>query len=516
MIKKANLRLVCCLLVAIPLSLTACGDDPVTTLSKANSEYSENDFVSARLYLLTYLKEKPNDRAALMKLARSALFLGNGLEAETTLDRAQKNGEPLDNLQDLYAEALLLQENIEKARGVIAKIPEERSARAALLKGRAFAMSGDAANALRSLADGTAKHPDDADIRAETARVHLAQNNLTAAEASAKAALQLDPKSHEALLVNGELLLAQGRPQLAFDRFDAALRIWPVSVRALIGRAAAEGDLGRLDAMGKTLDAVNAIDENQPIAGLLRGQWLAKRDDWKGALRIVEILTPKMPHQPALFRLEGEAAFANGEPERAAKVLARYLGEKPNDRAATLLLAQAQLAIGDAVSAQRTLAPYADSPTASPTELGEMAKIATAQKLPAAAVYERKTQAPLPAFLADRIGRGNAALKDSRWAEAIDIYAELDEATGGKDAIVNNNLGWALFKAGRIDAALKQLAKAAASAPSNAAIAHSYGTVLLASGQNRDKAIDMLGKAATLAPSNANYAADLTKAKAAR
>lgn len=516
MIQKAHFRLVCSMLALASLSLSACGADPATTLSKANSEFAENDYVSARLYLLTFLKEKPDHRDALMKLAKSALFLGDGVEAEVALERARKNGEPQDTIQDLYAEALLLQGKTDKALGVIAKIPAERTARAALLKGRAFAMSGDADNALSTLADGASKHPGDAEILAETARVYLAQQNLASAESSAKVALQAGPNSHEALLVNGELLLAQGRPQLAFNRFDGALRRWPVSVRALIGRAAAEGDLGRLDAMAKTLDVVNGIDQDQPVAGLLRGQLLAKNGEWKRVLQIVDILAPKMPNQPALLRLEGEAALANGVPERAVRALTRYLVEKRDDRKATLLLAKAQIKIGDALSAQKTLARYADAISASPAELRTMSKIAAALKLPTAEAYDIRATTPLPGFIADRLGRGNAAMVDSRWAEAIEIYGEVAQATGRSDAVVHNNLGWAQYQAGRINSALDNLAKAFAAAPKNAAVAHSYGTVLLASARERQKALKLLASAAALAPNNARYAADLEKAKAAR
>lgn len=514
MTQKKKLWLACCLFALSPL--TACSEDPLLTLNKADAELRENDFVSARLYLLTYLQARPNDRAVLMKLARSELFLGKGLEAQFALEKARKLGEPQENIQDIFVEALLLQDKTEKAFIEIAKIPEARSDRAALLKGRAFAISGDADNAIRSLAAGLVKYPNDAEIFAETARVRLALNDTERASVDVAAALKADPKSHEVLLVAGELSLAQGRAQEAFDRFSKALRLWPVSVRAMIGRAAAEGELGHYDAMAKTLDAVNGIDENQPLAGLLRAQLLAKLSQWKRVLQIVEILGPKMIDQPLLYRLEGEAALADGKPERATQALSRYLSKKPSDRGATLLLAQAQLATGDATSAQKSLKLYADSSSASPSELRIMAKIAEVLKLPSASEYEKKSRTPLPAFVADRIGKGNAALADNRWAVAIEIYKELNESTGGKDPMVNNNLGWAFYKSGRIDKALDHLSIAVTAAPENAAVAHSYGTALLASGKDRDRAIKMLAKAYELAPTNDRYSMDFKKAKAAR
>ena len=498
------------------MSLTACSDDPSSTLGKANAELSQNDFVAARLYLLTYLQERPDDRDALMKLARSELFLGKGVEAQFAIEKARKLGESVENTQDFYVEALLLQDITERAFDEIAKIPQIRSARAALLKGRAYAMSGDADNALRTLIAGIAKDPGDAEIYAEMARVRLALNDILVASDDVAAALKADPKSHEVLLVAGELSLAQGHAQKAFDRFSSALRLWPVSIRAMIGRAAAEGELGQYNAMAKTLDTINGIDENQPLAGLLRAQMLAKQSDWKRVLEIVEILGPKMVDQPLLYRLEGEAALADTKPERAAQALLRYVSKKPADRGAILLLAQAQLAIGDASSAQKTLQQYADSPSASPVELRLMTKIAKAMKLPNAADYEKKSLTPFPAFMADRLGKGNAALVDNRWAAAIETYQELNQATGGRDPMVNNNLGWALYKARQIDASVKHLSIAVAGAPENAAVAHSFGTALLASGKDKDKALRMLAKASALAPANAQYSADLKKAKAAR
>lgn len=516
MSKNKKLWLVCSIFAVVPVSLTACSEDPSSTLSKANTELSENDFVAARLYLLSYLQERSDDRGALMKLALSELFLGKGMEAQFALEKARKLGESPENGQDVYVEALLLQGQTEKAFVEIAKIPKAQSSRAALLKGRAFAMSGDAGNALRSLSEGLGKHPDDAEILAETARVRLALNDIERASVDVKAALKADPKSHEVLLVAGELSLAQGRVQEALERFNATLRLWPVSVRAMTGRAATEGELGQYDAMAKTLDAINGIDKNQRIAGLLRAQMLAKQNEWKRVLEIVEILGPKMVDHPLLYRLKGEAALADAKPEIATKALSRYLAKKPDDRGATLLFAQAQLATGDASSALKSLKQYADSPSASPTELRVMAKIAKALKHPNALDYEKKSQTPLPAFMADRLGRGNAALADNRWAVAIEIYKELNQSTGGKDPLVNNNLGWALYKARQIDASLKHLSIAAAAAPENASVAHSYGTVLFASGQDLGKALLLLAKASELAPANPRYSADYKKAKAAR
>lgn len=512
MIKRSHQRLGGFFLAFVPLLITACSNDPATTLASANSELAENDFISAKLHLLTYLKEKPDHSDAWLKLARSELFLGRGPNAESALERAQKSGVPEAEIQDLFVEALLLQEKTKQAYVAITRIPSARLQRAFLLRGRAHAIDGDAEKALGSLAEGLAKYPGDSELLAETARVHLAQNDIVRAETSAKAALKANPKSHEALLVNGDLALAQGRPQQAFDYFAATLRVWPVSVRALIGRAAAEGDLGRLDVMAKTLDKINGIDEDQPLAGLLRAQLLAKQGKWNDVLQIIEVLGPELSRQPLLFRLEGEAAYSKGLYERAAKALQRYVAQRPSDRKAVMLLAQSQLAVKDPVAARETLARFADSASASPAELRLMSKIALALKLPAASAYEAKAQIPHPAFLADRIGRGNAALTESRWAEAIDVYEELNEATGGADATLNNNLGWAQYKAGRADAALKQLSKAYKQAPRNAAIAHSYGTVLLATGRDKQKAFALLTKAAELAPQNPRYAMDLKKA----
>ena len=231
MIKKSNLRFGGLLLALMPLSLTGCSEDPVTTLAKANSELAENDFISARLHLLTYLEDKPDDGDAWLKLARSALFLGKGLDAESALERAQKSGVSRSEIQDLYVEALLLQEKTDRAVVEIARIPSSRSQRASLLLGRAYAIDGDAENALRSLAEGLAKHPRNADLLSETARVYLAQNDIARAETSARAAVSVGPTSHEALLVNGDLALVQGRPQIAFEHFGTALRAWPVSIR---------------------------------------------------------------------------------------------------------------------------------------------------------------------------------------------------------------------------------------------------------------------------------------------
>ena len=184
----------------------------------------------------------------------------------------------------------------------------------------------------------------------------------------------------------------------------------------------------------------------------------------------------------------------------------------PGNREAVRLLAEAQLAGGDAAGAVATLRPLADQPAARSDELALMAKAARSLGDPAAATYAARSKRPAPQVLGHDLSDGDAAMRAGNWAGAVQAYDRLMAATDGRNVVVLNNIAYAQLMLGNFDKALDYAGKALKLAPDNASVVDTAGWAQFRSGRGILQARQLLRRAAQLAPQNATIRAHLAEA----
>ncbi|UQA63747.1 zinc-ribbon domain-containing protein [Polyangium aurulentum] len=198
-------------------------------------------------------------------------------------------------------------------------------------------------------------------------RIHLGRSRISAAEKAFAAALQIDPRSVDALIGDGELLFQSGRFSQALLRFEEAMRADDASIRAKLSAAKAmlalergkdakelltrvradkptdvhaafllgktEGALGNakeaerlyLESIQLAGDKPAAVDAYVALSSLL--STLGRGDEAQA--KLAEAQT-KFPDLPALYRAKGEVFLQTGRYAEARKEFEAALAKEDN------------------------------------------------------------------------------------------------------------------------------------------------------------------------------------------
>ena len=499
------------LFLPVLLALSACAESPEQSFAKAQSEFAAHDYTAARIHLSGALQAQPGDRAMLLLLVKTLLALGDGDGAATALAQLTGPAAPTGELAELAAEAALLR----KAPAVaLSLLGTASSVEAERLRALALLQQQDLAGAQQHFETGLAKGGS-ARLFSDYARYRLFSGDIAGADELAAKAAKADPDGIDTLLVTGLIFVRHGNLQQALDRYARAAKLYPASVAALTGQAAVLGDLGRSDEMRKVLARAAVVAPSDPTVVFLRARDAAARKDWAAVRAAIQPAESTLAKLDPIRQLYGEALLRLSQNQLAIAQLEPIVRAMPGNREAVRLLAEAQLAGGDAAGAVATLRPLADQPAARSDELALMAKAARALGDPAAATYDARSKRPAPQALGHDLSDGDAAMRAGNWAGAVQAYDRLLAATDGKNVVVLNNIAYAQLMLGNFDKALDYAGQALKLAPDNASVVDTAGWAQFRSGRGIAQARQLLRRAAQLAPQNATIRAHLAEAERA-
>jgi predicted Zn-dependent protease len=491
--------------------LAGCSASPQEQFADAQKAYAAHEYPTARINLTAALREDPGNVAMLDLLARTQLELADGEGAMVALDQlARLNKLPADGAV-LYGEALLLKNLFKDA---LTRIEALTSAPAQRIRALAEIGLDDPAAAAAAFAKGVEAKGDKSRLYADYARFKLTFGDKVGARELADQAMAAAPKQIDSLLALGAATSAQGQLAEALAAYDKALKLYPRSRAALVGKAGVLGDLGRLGEMEPLLKVAAGDSPNDPDVAYLLARAFAEKGNWKGARDTLQKMEGALAERTDAQVLYAQALLRNGQVELALAQLNSLVRRYPAHRLARRLLAEAQLGGGDAAGALATMRPLADLPGATAAELALAAKIARAAGDPDAAKLAERAKFPTPEALASELGNADAALKAKNWKAAISAYDRILAVTDGKNVMVLNNMAYAQSQAGNKKVALDYAQKALALAPGNASVPDTVGWLMIETGGDRAKAVALLRKAAALAPGNQTIADHLARATA--
>lgn len=318
------------LLLLCPFA-TAWGD---AFLDQAMVYWEKGDLGAAMIETQNARQLQPANPAAFMMLARIYLDLHRTSLAKTELRRAQKYGIPAEQVLPLLGKALLQQQAYEVLLQKIqidAITDDKLLAQLLTLRGQAYAALGKESEAKTAF----------------------------------KQALELDPMQPDALMIEAIWTAGQSEASVAREILKPMLDD---------GRAEAWAALAKIEAAaGDFAAAENALTEamstarvawpyrfQRALMRLEQGNLAGSNADYKKVRTI-------LPDFQGLDYFRGRLALANGEPERALKVLTNHLTSYPLDKEALFYAANAAVDIGRLELAERHLdkllitAPETDS-----------------------------------------------------------------------------------------------------------------------------------------------------------
>lgn len=485
------------IILASALLLAACAADPTEQYAEAQQAFAKHDFARARVLIAASLEADPRNAEKLLLQARTLLALGDGDGAGTALNKLAALGDR-PGLQELTAEAAILRNVPDQAEAALTGLTSSEADR---LRGVVALMRGDSGKASTLFAQAVAAG-DNVRAFADLARLRLIEKDVGGAEGLLGQADALQKDAIDTLLVRGQAALLKGDLKAALDTYTYAVRLYPANLAALIGKAAALGDLGRHKEMLEVADqAASAAPRNQQVAYLQARAALALKD-WDGVRRQVQPLEADLAPLDPIRPIYAEALIRLGQSELASAQLVPFVRAEPANRKLAALLAEARLASKDAAGAVAVLRPIADSPQARPEELALMARAAKAAGDPRAADYERRSRMPVPQVLGADLAEADAAIGRGDWAKAAVAYDRIIAATDGRNLLVLNNMAYAQSMLGNHGKAREFADQALKLAPNNPSVLDTAGWVRFRAGQDLDEARRLLRRAAEQAPGN--------------
>ncbi|WP_408590546.1 tetratricopeptide repeat protein [Novosphingobium sp.] len=497
------------LLVLSPLVLllAACGGgDPAASLAAAREAQRVEDYPTMRAKALEVLDHHAEDPAALALLARAQLMLGDGDGAQATLQRWRAAGGSGAEITRMLAEAALLRGLPRKTLDYLGK---DGSPDAWRLRAAAHIAQDEAPAALDAFRKGLAAG-DDYQLARDYARFMMTAQDDAGTREALDRVRRLGPDRLDTLLLQGQFAQRQGRMVEARAAYVAAAKRYTARVEPLLALAQGADLAGNLDEAIGWINRAEKIAPTDTRVVSLVVQLASEKGDWE---RVRKIMAPNEgtldPRSPDGLSY-AEALLNLNHPEQARAIFAQALLLSPQNPYSRLMLAQAQLATGDAATALRTIRPLSDSVMAGRRELTLALHAAQAAEDPSAAALAARLNAPQLERIQQLSNAGQSALIRRDWAAALAAYRSLPGFDN--DPEVLRRLAQAATGLGRHDEAIGYADRALTFAPRNPDMLHMAGLTRLNAGRDHDQAVRFIEQASELDPANPLFHADLARA----
>lgn len=499
------------LLLAALLATAACSRaDPAAQFAAAQQAYAAEDYAAARASVLGALDADDANRDMLLLLARTQLRLGDGDGAQAALSRLEDAGVKTPETVRMRAEAAILRG---QGAAALTLLGQDDDPEAWRLRAAAHAVQDNGAAALDALRRGMAKGARHYALVNDYAAFLMAAHDYPAAARALDTLRQLGAQRLDTLMLAGALASEMGRLDEAQRSFAAAAAAYPKRVEPLTAQASLSAQRGRLDDAIALVGRAAKIIPGHPEVIDLTVQFAAEKGDWATVRKTLAAQESTLDPRSANGMSYAEALLQLGHPEQARAMFAQALLLSPQNPYSRLMLAEAQLAVGDAAGALRTLRPLSDSVLAGQRELDLAVRAARAANDPAAGALLVRLQDPQTKRNEQLAAAAQAALQQQDWKAALAAYAQIPGHDG--DAEVLRRMATAAIRLGDADGALRQADKALELAPRNPDMLHTAALARLEAGRDRDTMLRLMKEASRLDPANRLFRADLARAQAA-
>ncbi len=351
------------MLLAVPPALADTRTQPTSLVDQGFARFNRGDVRGARIEAMKALKANPSNALARILSARVMLEVGNGVAAQTELEKAAAAGFPRDKTHHLMAHALLLQRQFQRAMNEAdsSVVPEQFASYAARMRGRvqvALAQT-DRARAEFELAQRIT--PRDPEALIDLGRFQAMNGEAAAGEALVDQALAIDKTNMKGLLLKGDMVRGRAGLEPSLPFFNQALQVDPNSVEALLERAGTLGDLRREDESRADLKKIQGLVPNHPLGLYLEAVLEARAGRYAAANALMTRTKGAINSYPPALMLQGMLAYQLNNMQQAEAFLGKVVAQIPQSELARKLYAAVQLRKGDAAGTLETLKPLLES-----------------------------------------------------------------------------------------------------------------------------------------------------------
>lgn len=498
-------------LLAALLLVSACSRaDPAAQFAAAQQAYASEDYAAARAHVLGALDADGSNRDMLVLFARTQLKLGDGDGAQATLARLDEAGATSPELIRLKAEAAILRGQPQAALDLLGR---DGTAEGWRLQAAAYNALDDGPAALEALRRGLAVDGRHYALLFDYARFLIAAQDFPAAARTIGTMREISPDRLDTLMIAGTLAAKQGQLDAAERSYTAAARKFPSRVEPLTALASLADMRGKIDvALALVARAAKIAPDHSEVTDLAV-LLASEKGDWETVRKTLVSQELTLDPRSANGMTYAEALLRLGQPEHARAIFAEALLLSPQNPFARLMLAESQLAVGDAASALRTMRPLSDSVLAGERELDLAVRAAKAANDPVAVALLARLQSPALKANQQLVSAAQAALFRQDWQAALTAFGQIPGHEN--DPEVLRRMALAASRTGQTDVALGYADRAIDLAPRNADMLHTAALVRLEAGRDRDQMLRLMKAASQLDPANRLFRADLARAVAA-
>ena len=437
-----------------------------------------NELAQAQTQLEQSIQLAPNVPYAKRLLAEAQLRSGQAGRALATLKPLLEGGSPTGADLSLAAEVYLLQGDLLRAESLYtqaAKLnPDDTKSRAALALSQigrgdtaggfaqleALAVSdkstmadmaliaarlqrNDLEPALAAVARLETKQPGKSLPHLMRARILMQRNDRPGARASLEKALSIDPANFQAAVELMNFDVAEGRPDLALQRFEAveaklpesplpALAVVEMKSRAGQPPEEVEAQLSRL---------VQRFPTDTAVRRALVEHHLSKRNP-SSAVAAAQDAVSAIPNSPVLMDTLARAQLGAGDVRAAVATLQKAAAMQPDSPQARMRLAEVYIGLKDYNGAAQSLQRALDaSPRYLPAQQGQVQLALLRKQVPEALKIARDVQKQRPNEAVGHLIEANVHASQRAWPAAIDAYkAALDRQPSSQTAVQVHSL----------------------------------------------------------------------------
>ena len=267
----------------------------------AQARYERKEFAAAAVQLKNALQLDKKLLSAHLLLGKTLLAGGELKAAEAALEEALKQGVNRAEVGPYLGQVYLLLGEPKKLLDTVTLtgIPESLQTEILVIRGTAFAMSGNLAAASAAFADARKLSPTAADPLIAESPILLRFGEYEKARVMATKATEMAPKNPMAWYQLGTIQHSVGDRPGALASFDKALSLNPKLVDATVSRASVLISTGKQAEAAKILAQLKVAKVVEPRASFLRatleaanGNAKAAKEEYAQAVNLIDTMAP--------------------------------------------------------------------------------------------------------------------------------------------------------------------------------------------------------------------------------
>jgi putative PEP-CTERM system TPR-repeat lipoprotein len=310
-------------------------------LANGRLALQKGDLRAAQVQLLNAVKADPQNAEARYLLARVEFNLGDPVAAEGEVRAARDRGYDAHKALALLSQAMLAQAKFQPMLDEFKPSGKDNQLDSEILVARGIAETGlnHVEAAEKDFADSEKLAPTSVQPLLADARLSVTRREVDRALQKADAALAIQPKSADAMLVKAQALRLKGDLVGSASVLDQAVEAAPDSLQAKLDRASMLLATGKITAAQSDIQSVLAVSPGNVQAIYLQAVLQADAKDWHAVDASLNRIANFLGRIPRAYYLLAVAKRELGELEQARDAATRYLGHAPNDLAGYKLLA---------------------------------------------------------------------------------------------------------------------------------------------------------------------------------